>query len=360
MNNSIKFLINEINNMANKFHQEIKIMEVCGTHTQMISKLGLRSILSKNIKLISGPGCPVCVTGEYYIDTVVEIMNQYDVIVTSFGDLLKVKGTKESLLNEKSKGKDVRIIHSPLDLIELAESEQERNIIFLAVCFETTAPIIALTIKTAFGKGINNLFCLTDIKLMPPILNYIFIQPENKIQGLICPGHVATIKGANYFKFLTDVYNIPAAICGFETLDILKGIYYLVKQITKYENGFINLYKRCVSHIGNVIANQLIEEVFQISDGEWRGIGSVNNSSLEINNKFANFDAREKFKVQISKSNQNLNCLCGDILLGKKNPFECKFFDNKCNPSNPIGPCMVSTEGACAIAYKHKGDFIDE
>jgi len=224
----IQQLIKEINSMAT---QEIKIMEVCGTHTQMISKLGIRSVLSSKIKLLSGPGCPVCVTDEKYIDTAIEMLNQYDVTIATFGDLLKVKGTKNCLLDEKSKGKNVRVIHSPLDLIEMAEDNKNRKIIFLGVGFETTAPIIALTIKIAFEKRLNNLFFLTSIKLMSPILHYILKQPDNQIKGLICPGHVASIKGANYFEFIVDDYNISAATCGFEALDILGGIHYLVKQI---------------------------------------------------------------------------------------------------------------------------------
>lgn len=352
----IQYLIKEINIMASK---EIKIMEVCGTHTQMISKLGIRSILSSNIKLLSGPGCPVCVTDEKYIDTAIEMLYNYDVTIATFGDLMRVKGTKSCLLDEKSKGKNVMIVHSPLDLIKMAENDKEKKIIFLGVGFETTAPIIALTIKTAFDKGLNNLYFLTSIKLMSPILHYILKQKENQIQGLICPGHVASVKGASYFKFIAEDYNVPAAVCGFEALDILGGIYYLVKQISNNQNNksFENLYKRSVKNQGNPTANQLLEEIFIVSSGEWRGIGKVENSFLTINKKYENINAENNFEVKIESKSHITKCECSDILLGNKTPGECKLFDRICNPLSPYGPCMVSSEGACAIAYKYREEL---
>ncbi len=351
----IQNLIKEINIMADK---EIKIMEVCGTHTQMIAKLGIRSVLSPKIKLLSGPGCPVCVTDEKYIDTAIEMLNNYDVTIATFGDLLRVKGTKNCLIDEKSKGKNVRIIHSPLDLIEMAEVNKDKKIIFLGVGFETTAPIIALAIKTAFEKRLNNLFFLTSIKLMNPILHYILKQPESQIQGLICPGHVASIKGAKYFEFIVDDYNIPAVVCGFKALDILGGIHYLVKQISNNEKrNFKNLYKRCVKPNGNPTANQLMEEVFQVSYGEWRGIGNVENSFLTINKKYENLDAEKNFIVKIESQKHITKCECSDILLGNKTPRECQLFSRICNPLSPHGPCMVSTEGACAIAYRYREEM---
>lgn len=348
----IQHLIKEINIMASK---EIKIMEVCGTHTQIISKLGIRSVLSPNIKLLSGPGCPVCVTDEKYIDTAIEMLSKYDVVIATFGDLLRLKGTKNCLLDEKSKGKNIIIVHSPLDLIKMAEDNKKRKIIFLGVGFETTAPIIALTIRTAFEKELNNLYFLTSIKLMSPILHYILKQPESQIQGFICPGHVASIKGSNYFKFIVEDYNIPAAVCGFEALDILGGVHYLVKQISNNKNrGFKNMYKRCVKPEGNPTANQLIEEVFQVSHGEWRGIGQVENSFLIIKKKYENLDAEKNFEVNIERQSYITKCACSDILLGNKTPRECQLFDRICNPLSPYGPCMVSTEGACAIAYQYR------
>lgn len=347
-----KYLINEINSMVT---EDIKIMEVCGTHTQIIAQLGLRSVVSTKVKFLSGPGCPVCVTQESYIDLAIKMLNTYDIVIATFGDLMRVRGTKGCLIDEKAMGKDVRVICSPMDLIEIADNNRNKKFVFLGVGFETTAPIIALTIKTAAQRGIKNLFFLTSIKLMPPILHYIFRQPGNEIQGLICPGHVATVKGSNYFRFIGTDYKIPAAVCGFEARDIIIGIHYLVKKIVQNEKqAYENLYKRCVRAEGNPIANRLIDEVFQTSNGEWRGIGRVENSALTINEKYCAFNAMEVFKLHIKIKKIGISCDCKDILLGNKTPRECKFFGIICNPVNPYGPCMVSTEGSCAIAYRYR------
>lgn len=350
-----KYLINEINSLVS---EDVKIMEVCGSHTQKIAQLGLRSVVSSRVKLLSGPGCPVCVTDESYIDLAIRLLNTYDSVIATFGDLMRVRGTKGCLLDEKAMGKDVRVIYSPLDLIEMANTDRKKKFVFLGVGFETTAPIIGLTIKTAAEKGIKNLFFLTAVKLMPPILHYIFGQPGNEIKGLICPGHVATVKGSNYFRFIGTEYGIPAAICGFEARDILIGIHYLVKKIIQNEKqAYENLYRRCVRAEGNPIANRLIDEVFQISNGEWRGIGRVENSTLTINEKYASLNAMEVFALKVKSKQSGISCECKDILLGNKTPRECKLFGLICNPANPYGPCMVSTEGSCAIAYRYREEI---
>lgn len=348
----VNTLIRDINRMADR---DIKIMEVCGTHTQMISKLGLRTLLSPKIKLLSGPGCPVCVTEEGYIDSAIIILRDHSPIMATFGDLMRVKGSEGCLLDEKAKGKDIRVVYSPMDLIESAESNRDRKFVFLGVGFETTAPVIALAIKTAAERDIKNLYFLTSIKLMQPILHYILKQPESQIQGLICPGHVAAVKGADYFNFLGKEYGIPAAVCGFEALDIVGGIHYLVENITQDKKGtFENLYKRCVRPEGNVKAKELMEEVFEISNGVWRGIGSVENSSLIIRGEYSYLDAARVFEVNNEFKKAQGACECREILLGNKAPGECRLFSRVCKPLNPVGPCMVSTEGACAIAYRYR------
>lgn len=352
-----KHLINEINSLVT---EDIKIMEVCGTHTQKIAQMGLKSVISSKVKLLSGPGCPVCVTEESYIDRAITILNTYDVVIVTFGDLMRVRGRKGCLLDEKAKGKDVRVICSPMVLIEMADTNRKKKFIFLGVGFETTAPIIALAIKTAAEKGIKNLYFLTSIKLMPPILHYIFKQSNHEINGLICPGHVATVKGSNYFNFIRTDYRIPAAVCGFDARDILIGIHYLVENIVQNERqAYENLYKRCVRASGNPIANRFIDEVFQTSNGEWRGIGRVQNSALTINEKYAVFNALEVYSIEselneIESKETLLSCGCKDILLGNKAPRECKLFGQICSPVNPYGPCMVSSEGSCAIAYRYR------
>jgi hydrogenase expression/formation protein HypD len=351
----VKCLIKNINKMIEGSQKEIKIMEVCGTHTQMISKLGLRNVLSSKIKLLSGPGCPVCVTDELYIDTAIDMLNKYSIVIVTFGDLMKVRGTRKSLMDEKSTGRDIRIIYSPLDLIELAADNKDKNFVFLGVGFETTAPVIALAIKTAKEKQLKNLFFLTSLKLMNPILHYILRQSDNQVDAFICPGHVASIKGSEYFKFITEKYNIPAAVCGFEALDIVLGVHYLVEQIINNDRKhFNNLYKRCVSDKGNCIANNLMKEVFDTSNSEWRGIGKIDNSGLIINEKYFEFDALKKFAIESVHTRNITRCECRDILLGNKSPMECKLFSSGCNPLKPYGACMVSSEGACSIAYRYK------
>jgi len=345
-------LIKEINGMAS---EEVKIMEVCGTHTQMISRLGLRSLLSSNIKLLSGPGCPVCVTDEAYIDTAIAVLDNYPVTIATFGDLMRVRGTNGSLLEEKGRGKDIRVIYSPLDLIEMAQNNNNKKIVFLAVGFETTAPVIALAMKTAYQRGLKNLFFLPSLKRMPPILSYIFKMPNSKINGLICPGHVSSVMGSDYFKFLETRHGIPAAVCGFEALDIVAGIYHLVKEIAQNEsNSFTNLYKRCVRPKGNAAAVALMEEVFKVSHGNWRGIGRVEDSALSISEKYRELDAEQSFKVEVKPREAISQCQCRDILLGVRSPVECRLFGKLCNPQNPHGACMVSPEGACSIAYRYR------
>lgn len=353
----IKRLIDEINFMATQT-QEIKIMEVCGTHTKNIAMSGIKSLLPPNIKLISGPGCPVCVSEESYIDNAIEILKKYDVIIAAFGDMIRVSGTNGNLLDEKAKGNDVRIIYSPLSLIDMAEQTKNKKIVFLGVGFETTAPVIALTIKSAAERKIDNMFFLTSLKLMPPVLHYIIGQTVNNIDGFICPGHVASVTGSEYFRFIEEDYYLPAAVCGFEAEDILIGIHNLVKQITQNEKKKLNnLYTRCVKPNGNLEAKRLIKEVFKVSDGEWRGIGTVKDSSLNINEIYKKYDAFNAFKLERKISKNNNSCQCKNILLGNKTPEECNLFGEICNPFKPYGPCMVSSEGACFIAYRYREEI---
>lgn len=338
--------------------KEIKIMEVCGSHSDAISKLGLRTLLPQNLELLSGPGCPVCVTPENYIDKAIEIQRKYSCTLLTFGDLMRVRGSASTLLEEKSVGGDIRIIYSPLDALELAESHPKKNFVFLAVGFETTAPTVALAIKSAKEKSLKNLFFLAALKLMPPIIHKVLKSSEQSLSGIIAPGHVATVMGADYFRFIAEDYNIPTAVCGFESLDITAGIYYLVKSIAEdNKSAFENLYKRVVHAEGNQKAKTLIEQVFSTSADYWRGIGLIEASSLSIGKAYEDFDGEKAFPVVLPKhtSQSKLSaCLCRDILLGLKSPRECRSFMVSCNPRAPLGPCMVSREGACAIAYKYK------
>lgn len=333
--------------------KDFKVMEVCGTHTQAISKLGIRKLVEPKIELISGPGCPVCVTSEAYIDGAIEILKDPKVILTTFGDMMKVSGSKENLIDQREKGKDIRVIYSPLDAITIAEKNKDKEIVFIAVGFETTTPLIALTIKRGKEKDIKNISFLIGMKRMEPILQKILKDPSHNIQGLICPGHVAAVKGEDYFKFITEEYNISSVVSGFQELDILGALYFLIEQQGKSKKTFKNLYKSCVTKEGNKKANELMEEVFTYFDAEWRGIGNIKDSGFLLKEKYTNYDATKKFGIKLDKKTIK-TCVCSEILLGKKLPSNCEFFGTICTPKKPVGPCMVSTEGSCSIFYKYK------
>lgn len=356
----IKDMLREIRKSQIK---NFNVMEICGTHTQAFSKFGIRQLVNSKIHLLSGPGCPVCVTSENYIDSAIELLRHSNVILSTFGDMMKVKGSRENLIKQREKGKDIRVLYSPLDSITLAEENKDKEIVFLSVGFETTTPVIALAVKIAKEKALKNISFLIGMKRMEPILHHILKDPYHNIHGLICPGHVAAVKGAGYFKFIVDQYNIPAVVAGFEALDIARALYFLMKQQDKVKKNFKNLYKTCVTMEGNKRANELINEVFTDCDDEWRGIGVINASGLSLREKYSDYDAAKKFGINLEKTlekNKIRTCICSEILLGKKLPNKCELFGKSCTPDQPIGPCMVSTEGSCSIFYKYKGSGIYE
>lgn len=334
--------------------KEFNVMEVCGTHTQAISKLGIRRIVEPNIHLLSGPGCPVCVTSEAYMDAAIELLEHPNVILATFGDMMKVKGSRENLIQQREKGKDIKVLYSPLDSLKLAEENIDKEVVFLAVGFETTTPLIALAVKIAKEKGIKNISFLISLKRMEPILHHILSDVHHNIQGLICPGHVAAIKGEEYFRFIVEEYNIPAVIAGFEALDILGALHFLIEQQSKEKKSFRNLYKTCVKPYGNEKANKLMDEVFTCCESEWRGIGSIKDSGFSLIENYKNYDAAKRFGIKLN-ANREKTCVCSEILLGKKLPNKCELFGKSCTPEFPIGPCMVSSEGACSVFYKYKG-----
>lgn len=336
----------------------IRIMEVCGTHTHSISKSGIRYLLPEHIQLLSGPGCPVCVTNDSYIDMAIDLIEDKSIVLATFGDMLKVKGTCSSLAERKSNN-NVITVYSPEDAVNLAMKNRDKIVVFLAVGFETTAPIIAAVIKNIYENGSDNLFFLTALKRMEPVLRMILSDDRNRIDGLICPGHVAAVLGSDVFRFVTDEFHIPSVICGFEADDIKKGIFNLIDQIEgRKPVAFSNLYERCVNPKGNRKAQQFINEVFQISDGDWRGIGKVPNSALVLNDKYNKLDAKLKFNISEKAKIKPTFCCCSEIIRGMKAPYECKHFGVNCTPDNPLGPCMISSEGACSAHYKY-GRFSD-
>ena len=348
-----KLSMNLINKIKNEKSEKISIMEVCGTHTNVILKSGIKSLLPNNIKLINGPGCPVCVTSQGYIDTAIELTNRKNIIITTFGDLMKVPGKDSTLNKEKALGKDIRVVYSPLDSIKRAEDNPNKEVVFLAIGFETTAPIIALSIEIAQSKKIRNFSILNSLKTMPQAMESLVLNPNLKVDAFLCPGHVATIIGEEQFKNLALKYKIPMVITGFEINDILASICKIVEMKNKCENELVNLYSRFVKKEGNINAINIIYEVFNECESYWRGLGKVNNAGLEIKEKYKEFDSLSKFNISFLKENDNKGCSCGEVLIGLKEPRECKLFGTVCTPLTPIGACMVSEEGACSAYYKY-------
>ena len=349
----------QINEIITK---EIHIMEVCGTHTHQIAKLGIRSLLNPKIKLISGPGCPVCVTEGAYIDGLISILQHDEVVVATFGDLLRVRGSLGSLEEQKSLGKSVITVYSPESVLSLAKTNKNKSVIFAAVGFETTAPIYAALIKSARQEGIKNLFLLTSLKRMEPAIRYILENTKTKIDGMLCPGHVAAVTGVSPFLPVTNEYKVPAVICGFDDIDIITSINILCRQVMgKDPVYFTNAYKTCVEDGGNMFALNLINEVFKITSATWRGIGIIEDSAFSLNDNYEDFDAARKFDISFNKNEGffSENCECGKILIGEKTPDMCLNFGGACTPEHPLGPCMISSEGACAAFYRFGGGGLE-
>ncbi|UCG91937.1 MAG: hydrogenase formation protein HypD [candidate division WOR-3 bacterium] len=331
--------------------QRINLMEVCGTHTMAVAQSGMRSMFPKNLRLLSGPGCPVCVTPQETIDYAIALAKQKDVIITTFGDMIRVPGTESSLEPFSPK-----IVYSALDALMIAKENPTKKVIFIGVGFETTSPTIAATLLAANTMKVQNFYLLTAFKLIPPALEYIAQAPKINIHGFILPGHVSTIIGSGPYQFLAQKYRMPGCITGFEPIDILKGILNLVQQITRGEARIDIEYKRVVKPEGNKKAVQILNKVFEPTDARWRGIGVIKNSGLQLKNKYKKYDVRSKFDIRVPKSIEPRGCICGKVLLGLNTPDECGLFGNKCTPLSSVGPCMVSSEGACAAYYKY-GDY---
>jgi len=327
-------------------------MEVCGTHTVAIFRNGIRKILPPNINLISGPGCPVCVTPISYIDHIIALSREKNFIVTTFGDMIRVPGSTSTLEKEKSDGADIRIVYSTLDALKIAQDNFSKEVVFMGVGFETTSPTIASAVLKAQKEKISNFSILSVAKIMPPAMKALLEGKEVNIDGFICPGHVSAIIGSKPYNFITTQYKVPCVICGFEPMDILQSIYMLVKQIEDGRAEVEIQYKRVVKPKGNEIALEKLNKIFEIIDSNWRGIGNIPKSGLEIRNEYNQFNSR-KFKVEIEKTKEPKGCRCGDVLRGVITPPECSLFRKVCTPENPQGACMVSTEGTCAAYYKY-------
>jgi hydrogenase expression/formation protein HypD len=342
-------LSKEISQIANI---PLSIMEVCGGHTHTIFKYGIEDLLPENITMIHGPGCPVCVIPLGRVDDSISIACNPEVIFTTFGDTMRVPGSKTSLLQAKAKGADIRMVYSPLDALKIAKNNPDKSIVFFAIGFETTTPSTALTILQASKEGIKNFSIFCNHILVTPVLKALLDSSDLKLDGFVAPGHVSTVIGTKPYEFIANEYKKPVVVSGFEPLDILQSVYMLAKQIVMGESKIENQYGRVVEENGNKRALAAISEVFEPREHfEWRGLGSIAYSGLKLRDKYAEFDSELKFPIAGLKIADPKACQCGEILKGVKKPWECKIFGTTCTPQTPVGSCMVSSEGACAAYY---------
>jgi hydrogenase expression/formation protein HypD len=337
-----------------------KLMEVCGGHTHSIYKYGVDDLLPTNVELVHGPGCPVCVIPMGRVDDGIAIAHQPGVIFTCFGDMMRVPGSRGSLLEAKAAGADVRMVYSPLDALRIARRNPDRQVVFFAIGFETTAPSTALTLKRARAEGIENFSCMCNHVLIVPPLRALLDSPDLRLDGFIGPGHVCTVVGGRPFRFIPADYGKPLVIAGFEPLDLLQAIHMILRQLADGRCEVENQYKRVVPDEGNLRALEVMGEVFALRPHfEWRGLGFISQSALRLSNAYADFDAEARFSVPGVRVADPKACQCGEVLKGVIKPWECKVFGSGCTPERPIGTCMVSSEGACA-AYYNYGRFARE
>lgn len=349
--------------LAKKYLEEIKnsvsrpwsIMEVCGGQTHSLVKNGIIDMLPKEITMIHGPGCPVCVTPLNLIDKAVYLALEKEVILCSFGDMLRVPGSQKSLLEAKAEGADVRILYSPLEAVKIAEDYPDKDVVFFAVGFETTAPANALSVIHAHRRGLKNYSILASHVLVPPIIENVMEDVDSNINAFLAAGHVCTIMGNFEYYPLVEKYKVPIVVTGFEPLDVLQGILMAVRQLEQSKAEVENQYSRIVREEGNMEAQNIIYEVFEITDRLWRGMEIIPMSGYAVKEKYADFDAAKKYNVNIPEAEENPECIAGEIMKGIKKPFECQHFGKKCKPTNPLGAPMVSSEGACAAYYHYSG-----
>lgn len=328
-------------------------MEVCGGHTMAIQRFGLRSLLPSSIRLISGPGCPVCVSSQQFLDQAMAYARQPDVILTTYGDLIRVPGSVTSLEKERAAGRDVRIVYSVLESLDIARQNPDKKVVFLGIGFETTAPATAAAIVQARERNLGNFFVLSAHKVMPPVMKAL-LDEGVKIDGFIAPGHVSAITGTSIYNDLAEKYKLGVVVSGFEPADMMQAVLMLTEQLEANSPKVEVQYNRVVHIEGNKMAQHLLNEVFVAADDVWRGLGMIPESGLKISPKFADFDATKHFNVPVEPSTEPKGCICGQILRGNKTPVDCKLFAKACTPDHPVGACMVSGEGTCASYYKYR------
>jgi len=333
----------------------VKLMEVCGTHTMAIGKAGMRGVLPPEVELISGPGCPVCVTADSDIDAFMRLAKDERVILATYGDMVRVPGTEGSLAELKAQGADVRVVYSALEALDFARTEGDKEVVFLGIGFETTAPATAHAIKTAKAENLSNFSIYNLHKTVPEALRVLLEDETTTIDGFILPGHVSVIIGETPYAFIAEEYGIAGAIAGFEPPEIMAAIVKLVKDINAETPVISNLYRKAVRPEGNVVAQNLLREIFTSADADWRGLGVIPGSGLALSKNYEQFDAAQKLGIEKIQVKLHPGCRCGEILKGIIKPRQCPLFAKRCTPENPVGPCMVSSEGTCAAYFLYHG-----
>ena len=346
-------MVGEIRRLAGLQEKKLRFMEVCGTHTVSIFRAGIRQLLPENIELVSGPGCPVCVTPDSYIDKAVAYAERDDIILTTFGDMLKVPGSTSSLSEAQANGADIRILYSPMDSLQIAKEHPDKKVLFLAVGFETTAPTAAATVLAAKQQGIRNLCMLSAHKLVPPALRMLLDDPEVHVDGFLLPGHVAVVTGTDVFRFLSEDYRLPGIVTGFEPLEILRSLVRLLQQKTEHRAEIGNEYGTVVRREGNPVSRKILGEVYEPVDAEWRGIGTIPMSGLCMRDEYADYDIERLLPLTLRTEPKKSACRCGEVLRGIVSPPACPLFGKACVPTHAVGPCMVSVEGVCAAWHKY-------
>jgi hydrogenase expression/formation protein HypD len=332
--------------------RQINIMEVCGTHTVSIFRNGIRSILPGNLKLLSGPGCPVCVTDQGYIDIVLELADREDCIIATYGDMIRVPGKDHSLETKQAKA-DVKVVLSSEDALQLAKDNPEKTVVFIAVGFETTAPATAVVVKEAAAESLNNFCILSGHKIVVPAMRALLAGKNNKIDAFLCPGHVSVIIGYGAFAEIVEDFGRPCVVAGFEAVQIIEGLAEICEQLSAGKAELKSLYPAVVTEKGNAAAQRAIDECFEPVDGYWRGLGKIEKSTLKLKDKYERFDAFKRFDITEAPAEEERGCRCGEVLCGLIEPPECALFGRSCTPQEPVGPCMVSSEGACAAWFKY-------
>ena len=336
--------------------RETKLMEICGTHTMAIARAGLKSLLPEGTVLLSGPGCPVCVTASRSIDAVLRLAMEKNVVIASYGDMLRVPGScpGDSLLRRRAQGARVELVYSPVDAVALAEQNPDKDVVFLGVGFETTAPGTAAAVLSARERGVKNFSVWSMLKSVKPALRALLAQADFAVEGFLCPGHVATIVGAEAFRFLSEDYGRAAVVGGFEPEDILRALLLLLRQLHEGKPRLENAYPQAVAKAGNRLAQETLARCFSLRTDEWRGLGTIENSGFALKEEFAAFDAEKRFPCRAEASEPPTACRCGDVICGRCRPADCPLFETRCTQEDPVGPCMVSSEGACAAASRYR------